>query len=1240
MAGGRDGKSKMQEQTRRAQSAAADPRASVWVSANAGTGKTHVLTMRVLRLMLMGTPLSRILCLTYTKAAAAEMAKRALAELARWVMLSPEALAETLRKLTGEAPDPEIMRRARLLFAEAADAPGGLKIQTIHAFCERILRRFPLEAGVSSGFSVLDTATAAALQRQAIDGVLRDAVRSRDTPLGAAVAHVARLAMDAGFDDLLGAALAERRWLDAMVRLGPDEDGAPWTHIDALHRGLLEVSPDATRAGLQADMAAVLDNETLAQLRDSLRSSGKNDSAAGDRAAAVLAAPTPALRIARFRSLFLTQDDTPRTRIMTKGLAGQTLAHASLSDLAETAKDVFSALNREARALATVENTEAVLRIAFRVMQDYTDLKARRAALDFDDLIAKVVLLLNPSSDTNSDAGLNFGPNSGPSEAAQWVLFKLDGGLDHILIDEAQDTSPQQWRIMESLAGDFFAGQGAREEGRTLFAVGDEKQSIYSFQGAAPEMFAGRGRHFAALAEAAGQTWRHVPLEVSFRTVAPVLAAVDDVCRDPARVPGITQGEMDIHHVPWRQGHGGLVELWPPETYEEGDTPDPWSPLDERAVTSPVTRLAARIADTIVRWQATGERLVSEDRPIRPGDILILVRNRRPFAAPMIAALDARGIPVAGADRMRLTDQIAVQDLLALGDFLVLPEDDLALAAILKSPLFDFDDNDLMTLAFDREGNLWDALEVHATHIPRFAEAVERLKMWRVRAAAVPPFEFFAGLLDGCRMRHRMLTRLGPEAADPMDEFLRLALAYDERNPPSLIGFLHAVREGGSDIKRDMDEARDAVRVLTVHGAKGLEAPIVFLPDTCGRASGRVESLVCLKGPGLPLGLSETFVWPAKGAKVVETVADARAIARDAHQEESQRLLYVALTRARDRLYVAGFEQKQGRAAGCWHNIVTESWAEEFTAITDGEGRTIHRREAPQTVPPAIARGHDGARPPTAPPPAWVAAPAPMEPVTRIPLTPSRLLPFDVSAGEPPPASGVSSAHTPADETPSPAMASPLNPRRRMAASSGLSQDARLLRGTLTHALLQHLPDLPIERRKTASEIFLETRDIDPDPKKRLGPRERDRIVRETLAVLNDTAFAPLFGLDSRAEVPISALVPHPLGQERGPEAGKDVSKRPDLAFTGQIDRLVVTDEAILIVDYKTHRPPPQGLSAVPEAYFHQLASYRLALQRIFPARSIRAAILWTHGPSLMEIPQVVLDMSTERLWAFAAMAP
>ena len=1167
--------------TGRAQNEAADPKASVWVSANAGTGKTHVLTLRVLRLLLSGTAPERILCLTYTKAAAAEMSKRVFGDLAKWVTAPEAKLKAVLQDLTGSAPSEHEIAHARTLFTRAIETPGGLKVQTIHAFAERLLQRFPLEAGVPPGFKILDDDKARELIRNAIDGTLEAATRDAAQPLGRALKTTIRYAADTNFDDLLSRALSHRTWLVAASRFDLGQDKDDFAAVERFLKKTFGTGETASIGDFDRRRAEVLTEPGLRALSDHLAGGSKTDIANGQTLREAMSQRAPDQRAEILADYFLTGKGEKRASLMTKGLA---TGRPDLLAAAERAQGEFFDLQQQVKSLALVEATVALYRLAGSVLQRYSNAKAASGALDFDDLIAHTTSLLSTAS------------------SAEWVLYKLDGGLDHILVDEAQDTSPVQWDIISALAQEFFTGTGTRDAVRTLFAVGDEKQSIYSFQGAEPEMFARKGEHFAKMAENAGALWRRVPLNLSFRTVQPVLDAVDGVFADSSRTPGLTAASDKIVHIASRFGHSGTLEIWPLESHAESTPADPWKPLTDSAGRAPVNRIAERIAAQIGIWLETKEMLASEGRPVRAGDILILVRKRHPFAIPMVAALKARGIQVAGADRIALADQIAVQDLMALGDFLTLPEDDLALATVLKGPLFNLTDDDLMTFAHGRKGALWKAFLANAnTAGSRYRGPAETLKRWRAKADFLPPFEFFASLLERGGGRTRMLERLGPEASDAIDEFLDIALNFDDGAPPSLTGFLAQLRDGRREIKRDMEHGRDEVRVMTVHGAKGLEAPIVFLPDTCTTASGDSPGtrLLALPGTSRPAGTPDPIIWPVKGTSRLAPVSTAQGLKDGRETQERNRLLYVAMTRARDRLYVAGFEGKNGRSAGCWYDLIRDTLAPHMTSMDDGSGGSILRLTSEQTAEPQQRAGATITSHAAQTLPPFATQRAPAEPQLSVPLAPSRLEPFAPDAeGEPVP-----------------------NPHRDPAATRdrpsplALASGNRFLRGTLTHALLEHLPAIPETRRKMAAAAFVETRGAG------LSAASRASIVKETLAILDDPAFKTLFNETSRAEVPLSAIIPRTNG------------KGPALRLSGQIDRLAVNDREVLIVDYKTNRPPPRVPQEVAPAYLYQLAAYALALNEIYPGRSVRAALLWTDGPRLMEIPANLIHDYVKRLW-------
>ena len=1121
---------------------AADPAASVWVAASAGTGKTKVLTDRVLSLMLGGSPPTRILCLTFTRAAAAEMANRLHERLSRWTVLPAGELGAELQALIGRMPDQAQLDHARRLFATVLDAPGGLGIETIHAFCQSLLRRFPVEAGVPPHFQLLDERAAGELLADVREEVLA-AAREGSTPeLGVAVATLAQRVGESRFWTLLDLIAAARTRFRRLL----DDAGRVSEILARLARGL-GLAPNATEAATIAEACVdrAFDGVGLRHAADALQKSPtQTDRERGEALASWLGEPSRRVEaFGAYCAIFLTKEGMKRKSLLSKASARSMPAVlASLEAEAERLVD----LRARRTAAALFETAASVTHLAIAMLHTYERHKRSRAVLDYEDLIAHSVALLERSG-------------------VPWVMFKLDGGLDHLLIDEAQDTNPEQWRVVQALTQEFFVGEGAHERPRTVFAVGDAKQSIFSFQGADPNAFITMREHFAERAAAAQAGWRTVALETSFRSTDAVLQAVDAVFSRFAAADGVALDGAAIRHEPHRLGHAGRVELWPLVEPVEDEAPEGWTlPLVAEPVREPEQRLATVIAATIKRWLDDRERLPSRDRRIRPGDIMVLVRRRTPFIAALVRALRDRGVPVAGVDRMRLTEQLAVEDMIALGNFLLLPEDDLTLATVLKGPLFGFDEERLFALAHGREGRLWRELLRRGDEHPLYAQARDALTELLAHADFVPPYELFAEILGTRGGRRRLLARLGPEAEDALDEFLEAALAFEADHPPSLQGFLHWLVAGEAEVKRDLDQGMGEVRVLTVHGAKGLEAPIVILPDTTSMPN-QVDPLQWVEG-GLPL-------WLIGGAHALVPLAgQARFDAERRRDQEYRRLLYVAMTRAADRLIVCGWRMKTALSSGCWYELARQGLASapgvraesmDFSTLVgadgwNGEGLVL---ETAQRVPAAGDNAPLERAELREALPAWAQVRPPPEPLPPKPLAPSRPTAIE------------------------PSVRSPL----------GDDHGAAFQRGRLIHRLLQSLPELPPERRGAAAERFLAL------PVHGLAPDARATIAAEALAVLEDPAFAPIFGPGSRAEVPVVGLV-------------------GNRALSGQIDRLVVTDDAVLVVDYKTLRPAPASEAEIPALYLDQLAAYVAAISTIYPRKQVRAALLWTDGPRLMPV--------------------
>lgn len=1162
--------------TRISQAIASDPRNSAWVSANAGSGKTHVLSQRVIRLLLEGTDPSKILCLTYTRAAAANMANRVFGNLAGWSRLSDAELSQNIADLEGRIPDRRKLQRARQLFARALETPGGLKIQTIHAFCEAILHQFPLEANIAGHFELLDPQMEAALLAEARRDLLTGIVAEADGEIAAAFAEVLARGGEKGLDDLLTEILARRDGLRAFI----DQIGNDRVRFSAL---LEEFGfGEEEDANSIAAAAWPLPGFSREQFSEFVAAANACD------ARAVLNNIVPAAQQA-----FAETDPVRRLEFLQtaflKANGGRYGANTFKKSLCNQIPDLFDRYGEAAQAIIAtcdrlalyrmLEATRAALVIADWLIARYEWLKRARGFLDFNDLIVRTIRLLAR-------------PDAGP-----WVQFKLDKGIDHILIDEAQDTSPDQWRVVKKLAEEFFAGLGARDNvHRTIFAVGDEKQSIYSFQGAEPAAFADNGTEFSTKVPASGGAFERVRLTRSFRSTDDVLSAVDLVFSREEVRRGLTRDPETIDHKAIRAGKPGYVELWTSLSPQVVQEPEDWTRAVDHA-SAPAVRLAETIAETVETWLKEGEVIEGQGRKLTPGDVMVLVRKRDRFVHALSRSLKNRNIDVAGADRLRLTDHIAVQDLLALGRFILQSHDDLSLAALLRSPIFDVSEEKLFDLAAPRgsSASLFEALEAGAGSDPAFAEILEMLEEWRNAAAFKPVFEFYAGVLAGTPeregARRRLVARLGHEANDILDEFLSFCLATERAGLSGLEAFLATLAGAAPEIKREMDQTRNEVRIMTVHAAKGLEAPVVFLvdPGSAPFSNQHLPKLIAFepKGDGWN---GKGYLWRA-GKDVANTNSRVlEAGARQKAEEEYRRLLYVGMTRAEDRLIICGYTGVRGPAGLTWHRIVHDA----FSLASN-----IEERNAPETCKPVHRYRVTPLRPvepdektdvqelkPVPLPPDF-ASPPPTPPALPRPLAPS----------------GATALIEPGYETPV-ASRSPVLDGEQMPRFA-------IERGHAIHRMLQILPEIAPVDREAAAWRYLS----------RIGTswpcEERQEAWDSVSAILQNERFAPIFAPGSRAEISVMGTLK--LGSRTH-------------AVSGKIDRLAVVGNEVLIIDYKTNRPAPENLADVPAAYVAQLALYAELLKPLYPERTITAALLFTEVPRLIPIPPQYMEDTLARL--------
>lgn len=1171
----------------RLQRDASDPRASVFVSASAGSGKTKLLIDRLLRLMLPlaepdprtgdmriipGIDPARIQSLTYTKAAAAEMATRLQSVLGRWVTMSDDNLDHELRKL--DVPCSEATRNAaRALFAQVLDCPGGMRIGTIHAFCQSLLRRFPLEAVIAPQFQLMEDPDTASVLHQALETeILETASRGSGE----------------GF-----AALSQKREYNSVKEFAAKLYGtrgslSGFRHMSSSTLGDLETTCQRLLSLEHGDLSMALEACLTPRDEAGLRDAAKQLAAFGTPATRArldamtlwLNTPVEARDVEAWRKLLLTVKDTPLKPVAYASKKYQE-SHAHLIAVIESEAERFIEALRQYQLHEVYHLTITSLALIFGALRRLDGDKARRGLVDYEDLIAATQNLLR-------DPG------------AAWVLFRLDGGIDHLLLDEVQDTSPAQWDIARALTEDFFSGAPLRESHalrpRTIFAVGDFKQSIFSFQGAKPQAFLDARADFSARVRQANQKWRAPSLDVSFRSSAPVLQLVDAVFVNPLAAEGMAAFQAGDktgipRHCPARRGHWGRVEIWPKRPRaEKDDAIDPWKPA-MRANPSRLT--AQRMADAIAAWLR--ERLGQAPRPgqppLRPGDVLILVRRRSPFLWALVRALKSANIDVATLIRASVTDQLAVQDMIALAEVLLLPQDDLKLATVLTSPLGDLSDESLMSLAAGRGARpLIVTLQARHDERPEWALAWEMISGLQARLDFAAPYDILADALGRYGGRVRFLKRLGVEARDALDDLMTMALRYDAGHAPSMQGFIAWLQESDGAVKRDAEAESSAVRIMTVHASKGLQSRLVILPDTAPQGGGQ-ESYIIAKD-----GEADVPFMTVSGASHAPALAAAKAERVKAVREESHRLLYVALTRAKDWLVICGWEPgKKGHEADDWYGLCAEGFArlpareEEFAQGWAGQ-TLIHELLPPlksnDDTASAPNEGREvGAKPdvnadPTPLPaifgqaPSWRPQPLKIEPRIVRPLAPSR--PEGNVFGPTPP------SRSPLD------MTSP-GPRAQA-----------LRRGLMMHRLLQFLPDLPAAERRAHALRWLGQTGFG------LDEATRSHLADDVLGVIDHPILKPLFGPHSRAEQTITGLV------------GENV-------IVGQVDRYAFTEGRLYICDFKTNQRPPKHSDAVPETYRRQMAAYAAILRQIYNPAEIVASLVWTEGARVTILPPEML---------------
>ena len=1130
---------------------ASKPDESVWVSASAGSGKTKVLTERILRLLLPdangfnATPPNKILALTFTKAGASEMSLRIRTKLSDWAVMNDPDLADSMQELYGHAVSGSQLNAARKLFANVIDAPEGLKIMTIHSFCQSLLGRFPLEASLNPNFQVLTENEAKSFIQKSIQKTLQLSHENKGSPQDNAIHNLFVLCNQDQIYDLINKLLSERKQFTDILEKN--------FGIEGLYTALckeLNIPAGKTENDLifqACDDNAFSKTDLYHACKILAESKGKKDQ---ERSIIIQQwldqeKKERALSFDIYKTAFLKKDGGILSALLSKSSAEK---YPDVLQTLETEALRLFELDRKLNAVFVSQATRDLFLIGEEVYKYYAQAKEEQGLLDFDDLILKSLNLLKGQT-----------PKLHGLDASSWVRFKLDQGIDHILVDEAQDTNPEQWEIIEALCDDFFSGESAYETQRTLFVVGDEKQSIYSFQRASPKKFMQMHSFFKTKITQAEKVFNPVNFNISFRSTKPVLELVDAVFSDENIKKGL--GLENVTHDSYRKSQPGLVELWPLFESPEKQETDPWAPpvtIVDSA--SGASQMASHVGETIANWIKNKEILESYDRPIEAGDIMILVRSRTVFLEQLVRALKIRNIPVSGIDRMVLSDQLIVQDLCAAAQFGLLPEDDLILATVLKSPFIGWDEDRLFKYAHNRTGTLWQNVKNCED-----SDTVHWLSELIRSAGSLQPYEFFMTLLqkpcpaDSISGLRALKKRLGDEILDPLEEFLNTTLEPGTSSVPTLQNFIQDQVNNETQIKRQMEESGQAVRIMTVHAAKGLQAPIVILPDTV-RTSNAYKP--------------EKILWPDRteenlpyfcpiSKKLPVNCQHAFDTMKARNDEEYRRLFYVALTRAESRLYIGGYKGSTRLNEDSWYRYAQKGFEKlenTFSIERDGLDILQYKQDATDH-PDRKVKASNTVKINNPDVPVWLFEPVAIETEKSKTIAPSQPAKNEV----------------------------PVSPLMN-------ADQTRFVRGNITHKLLQFLPSLPMSQWELSAKAYVSQSIYG------LSKAVQTSIVSEVMALLTTSSFKEIFGTNSFAEVPITGVL------------------KDGITVSGQIDRLLIKDKEIYILDYKTNRPPPQNVADIPAVYRTQMATYAAILREIYPDHIIRTALIWTDGPRLMEI--------------------
>lgn len=1128
------------EEVERQQNKASDPQYSIWTSASAGSGKTTVLVKRLLRMLLNNIEPSKILCITFTNTGAAEMKNRINEKLASWTVMDDGELKKEIIKLDEKDNIEQKLKTARTLFAKILDNSNDFKILTIHSFCQQIIKRFPLEANIVPNFQILDEISSLELLMQAE----KELLKSNNEEIKKSIQYIFTYINEDQFIELLKQAINQKDNLLYIKSKFYTIQGI----IDELQK-IFKIDNKKELENIEDEFYENTDFTIINQgIKDSLNNS---DNKFNNKFIKIITEyQKDKDLIYDYINCFLTTDGKITSRLLSKDMQKVfPELHDFILKEAERSYQTKEYINN----LTNFEFTSAFLNITYYIFEIYSFLKKQKGCLDYSDLIFETNKLLSNSKFNNLD---------GENAFSSWINYKLDEGIDHILIDEAQDTSPLQWDIVRSITTEFFSGQGQKGElDRTIFVVGDEKQSIFSFQGAEPDIFNLTLKDYKYKIEQCGKKFDNIFLNTSFRSLKSVLNVVDEVFAEPYRKNAITKLVDKITHKVAREESAGKVEIWPlveekdieQEKTEkvEKNTPLDWQiNYTEKIEKSNKQKLAETIANEVYDWFKNGkticDRKLKCSRKLKYSDIMILVRSRdKDFINYLVRQFNKKHIPTMGNDKFDLLNNIISQDIISLLKFLIFNEDDLVLANIVKSPFLNLDEEDLYTLCDYKNENqcsLWTAfqnIEKYKNQKIFLEDIIEKSKNTSI-------YELLLYIFEVQNTKKLFKQRFQYIADEILNEFLNLANEYEKtHNNSTILNFISFLENTDLEIKRDMEQKTDEIKILTVHASKGLESPIVILPDTnhTTKTIQRIDEILRYKEEGndyyIPMIQKEKTI-------LIEEIKDSM---KNKIEEEYLRLLYVAMTRAENELYICDYKRKGESKENCWYSILLNTIQNNkdvkirHSKNIEGDILYIGDQDNYCNILASCNNQQKNYK-------------IEEEKINEIIAT------FSQNK----------------EKTNEIKIINPSIYYQENAIKTPIQNSENLENGKLVHKLLEILPNLDSGEWQDIIDIYLR------------NSNNKEKITNIVLNILNNQEFNFLFSKNSKAEVPIFAKIDGNI-------------------ISGKIDRLSIIDDTVYIVDYKNTNTL---YNTIPEKYKIQLNLYKKVLEKIYTDKKIKCYILWT----------------------------